>query len=261
MATKAEKQTEGITWDAYLLRMRFEGRIIGSVPMEEDVVSKWLESRAPEKAPEGARALPDIESEVKGSIYWAKDAEEIEEETSSTREDTADMKRVSSGFQMDKQGRLVVRAGTIKAHLKDCARQLYQAKQVKVPVFRSKLANFIYVKPYWVPIIKDGEPTNRPDGWQERPIHVITPMGPRSALKRSMYIEEAELWSIVGILRNPHVTKEHLDMVLLYGGVHGYGAERSLGEGQYDYELIELGPVTQLPDNVLELAEEHMQVF
>ncbi len=84
----------------------------------------------------------------------------------------------------------------------------------------------------------------------------ITPIGPRSALKRTMYVYKAEVWCILGLLKNPFVTEEHLRMIFLYGGLHGYGAERSLGEGQYEYELTHIGTGSTLPQDVFEAAKQ-----
>lgn len=252
---KAETGVTGLKWDVFLLRMQFEGRIMGAVPMERQIVKGWLETKAPTHAPEGARPLDELAAEVEQSTAWVDDVEETE----STREDPEGMKRVTSVFQKHpEKGYLAVRAGTIRAHLKDCARQLFQAKQVNVPVFRSKVANFVYVKPYWVPIVRtdgeNGHVLRKPDGWDERPIHVITMQGPRSALKKSMFVEDVELWTVIGLLQNPFVKPEHLELILTYGGIHGYGAERSLGEGQYEHELIPIGTDTQIPSHVLDLG-------
>jgi len=244
------KGKTGLQWDIYFLKMGFDGKIVGSVPLDEEIVHSWLEARSPKNRPADGRSLEEIGKEVKETTNWASDIEETE----STRTFEEDMKKVSTGFQKH-DGKLVVRAGTVRAHVKDCARQLFQAKQVDVPAFRSKVANFVYMQPYWLPIIKNGKPISEPDGVMERPLHVVTPMGPRSALKRMMYVEGAELWCILGLLKNPVVKEEHLHMILLYGGIHGYGGERSLGEGQYDYALVKVDTASKIPDDIFKIEK------
>lgn len=217
-------------FDVYQLEMEFVGRLMGSVPLKKELVRKWLEARAPAQ-PKPGPSLDEIENEVLDTI---EDVEAMTEE------------EVSLGFQQVNDV-LVVRAGTIKAHLKDCARQLYAAKLVSVKNFRSKVANYVNVVPYWIPILKDGVPVREHDGWHEQAVHVITPQGPRSALKRIQYVEGVSLVCRLYVLRNPEVGEEELRKVLVYGGVHGYGGERSLGEGRYVFSLERVGEADSVP--------------
>ena len=98
------------------------------------------------------------------------------------------------------------------------------------------------------------------DGEQDRPIHVKGPRGePLNALKRYEWIQPARLDFRLGVLtakgqrqkKNaagqmeavslPSVSRDDLETVMSYGGVHGYGGERGDGEGRYTFTLQQIG--------------------
>jgi len=116
-------------FDLYRVRMEFKGRLCGSVPLSSDLIPKWLKSRAPSDKPEEGKPLEEIEKEVLSTVMEKEvfDGNLPEEE-----------KAVALGFQMD-NNEFAVRAGTLKAHIKDCALQLARAKVIKITAFRSKI--------------------------------------------------------------------------------------------------------------------------
>lgn len=207
----------------YALDMHFTGRLCGSVPQSEELIRPWLESRAPANPPEDGPTLDDLAEEVTETLQ----PEEIQDEK---------IKRITLGFQFDPdEGGLFVRAGTIRAHLKDCANQVKEYLGHKA--FRAHLANRVFIQPDRVFIYKGDAVCTTHDGEFDQPVHVMTRQGPRSALKRIRYIERPTLSCTVLLLNDGVVTEEELRAVLDYGSVHGYGGERSMGEGQYTYVL------------------------
>ena len=84
-----------------------------------------------------------------------------------------------------------------------------------------------------------------PDGTDEKPIHVMTAQGPRTALKRFDYVTKAkisfELWVLkTAVAEKRHVGEEELIRVLTFLQENGIGADRSQGEGKFD--VIEFAP-------------------
>lgn len=202
-------------WKFFEVTMNFEGRLCGSVPLSKELIKPWLESRMPNTKPSGARSVEEMEEEVLASI------QETEE-------------RTTLGFQQDETG-LFVRAGTIKAHLKDCANQIKDV--VKLKALRSKVANKVFIEPDPVYIVRNGNKVAEIDAEFERAVHVMTAQGPRNALKRIRYVEKPTLCFTVRLLEDKEVTEDVLRTVFEYGGVHGYGGERGMGEGIYSFEL------------------------
>lgn len=203
-------------WKVFDVSLMFEGRLCGSVPLSKELIRPWLESRMPNTKPDDARPIDEIEEEVIATI------QETEE-------------RTTLGFQQDENG-LYVRAGTIKAHIKDCANQVKDV--LKIKALRSKVANKVFIEPDPVYILRaNGEHIKDVDGEFERAVHVMTAQGPRNALKRIRYIEQPILRFTVRLLEDKEVTPDVLLDIFKYGAVHGYGGERGMGEGRYSYSF------------------------
>jgi len=81
-------------WLKAEVTMNFTGRLCGSVPLKKEMVRPWLESRMPNKKPQEAKSIEEIEREVLETI------EELEE-------------KITLGFQRV-DGALVIRGGTLK---------------------------------------------------------------------------------------------------------------------------------------------------
>lgn len=218
----------------YRVKMQFVERLCGSVPQNEEMIQPWLDSRKPTVRPPGAKSIVEVAEEV---ISTLPDQEAVNAETE---------KRITLGFQ-EYKGSLAMRGGTIKAHLKDCARILTQNYIGKIKGERSlaqRLLNCIMVEEYYIPILKDGEPVKKADGEFDKAIHVMTRMGPINALKRIQYIQEGSLTFHLLIMANTAdrlvVSEDDLRSVFTYGAVKGYGGERGDGEGRYTFTIEEV---------------------
>jgi len=202
-------------WNEIKVKMEFEEKLCGSVPQSKELVSAWLNARKPKTKPKDAKPLEEIEQEVLDSI---QDAEE----------------RTTLSFERNDRG-FFVRGGTIKAHLKDCANQIKDVVGVKA--FRSKIANKIHVLEYHIYLHKNGSCVMESDGSFEQPVHVMTPLGPRNALKVIHYVEQATLEFTLKLLEDKEVKPGRIEKLFEYGSIHGYGGERGMGEGRYRYTL------------------------
>ena len=127
---------------------------------------------------------------------------------------------------------------------------------------RVKVANGVYWPPAdkdivtlngtpFTPILtRDGKPVTEASGVRQKAIHVMTPTGPRSAIKTFEVVENAVIEFPLSILTaparqvkrgkeilsvpgRPLIHDDDLKQLFLYGGVHGYGGERSEDGGRY----------------------------
>jgi hypothetical protein len=192
-------------------------------------VKKWLESRQPETEPTGARSIDEIHEEVLATI-----AEETE---------------ASMLVFQRLDGHLVMRAGTVRAHIKDCARVMSaqyigRANQTSTRAFSTRVINGVYLPndTYWVPLLSNGERLTEPSGARDKPVHVRGPKGMTNALKRFEYVMPPVSMEFDLAVLGESVSENDLRLVFDYGGVHGYGGERSDGEGRYAYTLERISP-------------------
>lgn len=200
-------------WLPYKLEMRLTGRLMAGVPKHPDIIKSWLEARAPTYAPPDAIPLLELAEQV---------AEQME--AVATQEN-----KIWCGFKSDEHG-LYVDGYHVKAHLKDCANILQG--HLGIRALKAKIANHVYVLEERCYLGKD-----EPDGYWEHPVHIMTMQGPRSALKRNDYVEAPVLKVQLQVLDDKVITQKLLESILDYGSVHGFGAERGLGNGRYTYAL------------------------
>lgn len=212
----------------YRIRWDFITELCASVPADPELRQKWLDSRKPRVKPPGGKSIDEINEEVLATLA------EPEEELGSLLV-----------FQRDK-GVLVVRAGTIKAHIKDKARRVSSYLVGKIEgerSFATRVINTVYPDPsqYWVPILRqDGTPVTEADGERDKAIHVVDAKGrPVNAIKRFEYLNGARIEFDLLVVGG-QVPESDLLKLFLYGGLAGYGGERGDGEGKYAFELNQL---------------------
>lgn len=219
-------------WTIYRVRWDFLTKLCGSVPADPDLVRIWITTRRPRVRPPGGKSLDEINEEVLNTLARG---EEFDESACN----------ILTFQRLNEQ--CVMRAATIRAHLKDCARVLsnqYVGSIQGERAFSTRVINGVYPdeRHYWVPILRpDGSPVQKHDGEMDKPIHVRG----MSALKRFEWIEPARLDFRLKVLtakgNKPSVTEDDLRTVMEYGGVHGYAGERSDGEGKYTFTITKEG--------------------
>lgn len=146
-------------------------------------------------------------------------------------------------FKRDDDG-VYVEARQIEALLKETMDTLDINKGKGSVARKQTMQHGLFVKPKKIHLMRDGESIEEPDGYEERPIHVMGFRGPRTALTREDYVENAEIefevWVVIPNNReNPHIRKGHLEDMLELGQENGLGASRTQGYGKYDLDLFE----------------------
>lgn len=221
-------------WTRYLVKWEFLTSLYASVPADPEYIKRWLEARKPKVQPPQGRSLDEI-------------AAEVAETTLNPEEQRVPQMLV---FQRIK-GVLSMRAATVRAHLKDCATvlsTLYSGKVQGEKSFAVKVKNALYWPPdqYWIPILtKAGEPVMEASGVTERAVHFPGPRGPVSALKIFERVDDAMMQFPLLVLTQPSgkgvISETDLKTLMMYGGTHGYGGERSYDGGRYVFTLAQEG--------------------
>lgn len=225
-------------WKFYRVTWQFVSRLCGSAP-KEDLLDNYALGLGPTVRPPSHRNIPQTMEKM---VETAVDTADLQEEAVS---------RSTVGFfKIGTQ--LVVPTYSIRAHIKDCIKQvesLYIGRIEKEKSFVSRAKNGLYVRGQAIDakgvdinwIAKDGSKISESeiDGYQDRALHVYVPgKGQQNAIKRFAYLVKPSLTFEVAILGKA-VKPEDLDVVFRYGATHGYGGERSMGEGRYTYEITE----------------------
>jgi len=222
-------------WTPVKVRLDFVGRVCGSVPASKDIIEKWLGARTPSVRPPAAKTITEVAEEVINTLP------DMGQENDEIRQGTMVV------FQRV-DGRLSVRAATLRAHLKDCCSQVQNQLVGRIKGernFTTRVKNGLYVGggfrdpssgTEYIHVTRDGGPITEGDGFQERLVHSQTPQGPINAIKQFEFVVRPTIRFAVGLL-GTSVKPEDLATILRYGAVHGYGGERSQQEGQYTFEL------------------------
>lgn len=221
-------------WVTYRVRWEFLTDLCSSVPADPEMIKAWLAAGMPRVKPAGALSIEEINEEVLASIERG--------------EGEPDQSYSLLVFQRH-QGALVMRAATVRAHMKDCARVLSAQFVGRIQgerAFSTRVINGAYLDKatYWLPILRpDGAPVTEPDGLRDKAIHVRGPRGePLNALKRFEYVTAPSVLEFTLNVLGHSVSETDLHHLFEYGGTHGYAGERSDGEGRYEYRLERITP-------------------
>ena len=216
-------------WTHYRIRLEFLTALCASVPADPEVIAAWIAAREPRVKPAGALSIQEINEEVLASIERG--------------EGEPDQSYSVLVFQRH-DGQLVMRAATVRAHLKDCARVLSAQFIGRIEgerAFSTRVVNGVYLdeRTYWLPILRpDDTPITEPTGARDKAIHVRGPRGePLNALKRFEYIAPPSVIEFTLKVLGRSVSETDLHHLFSYGGTHGYAGERSDGEGRYTFTL------------------------
>jgi hypothetical protein len=198
-------------YDIYSVSIQITERICGGVPRNTDLIKIWVESTTGHKDEQSDKLA-------------AEDAELI-------LNDVAD--KCWIGFMEDEKG-VFIQARQIKACLKQSATVLGITKKKRGS--KQILAEGMEVK--------SADGSNRfhlaeeISGTHECAIHIMTPQGPRSALRRMDYVIKPQIDFEVWLLKTQaaetrHIGEAELIDILRHAQENGLGASRSQGEGKF----------------------------
>lgn len=222
------------TWTTYEIGIDFDDRVVGGIPVlpagadRADAYEKWARGQGVEQP--DARGLAETL------------AEDLEMPTLTAEDEVAGM---VTGFRRDDEG-IYLEARQVKAMLRESAQRLGIIKKVRGS--RQVLQHDIIVRgadgSKKLRLVRDGFELTEPDGGDQRPIAVITPQGPRSAIKRFEYVNQASMKFTVRVLAggigDGLIDADKLgEMVEFAGESLGLGADRSQDEGTFTVTQFE----------------------
>jgi hypothetical protein len=204
--------------------LAFNARVVGGIPASDETIKAWLQAKLGE-------LRTDEEIAAEADMTFAEVYKSEEEARSTT-------------FKTDAEGRLVLEGRCVKAMLKEAGQRLGLGKPVKGgrPSLKQDLHEALHVDEDMIPLrLADGTWAMAPTGYDERPIHVMGPKGPRTSIKRTAYVEGASIGWTCRILKCVHLKEANLKEILAFGQDLGLGADRSQGHGKFtvtDFEAL-----------------------
>ncbi len=219
-------------WKRISITLGIRNRIGGGIPNDPELIKGWV-----------AANMKSATEEAQQKIVTATLAE-----LPAMTEEKAD--GMWTTFKVDPKG-IYIEGRQVKAMFKECANILRdklideekkskskdEAAKNLYTNLKSKVAERLFVEEDHIHILKEGKPLPKSDGNEERAIHVLTPQGPRSALKRVDFVAgPATLKFNVRYLDENNKGVVSLDLIkaiLEFGGWNGLGADRSQGNGLF----------------------------
>ena len=191
-------------------------RLVGGIPKNPELIKSWLAGRG---VTLGVEAVVEAEKEK-------LDGQLIQE-------------GAWKGFYSDSTG-LFIEERNPRGLLKDSAKANPNCGTKTVKAALKKLTVNLRIDPVRIyPTNAEGKPFTEPTGSEERAVHVMTPQGPRTALKKSDYVRDARL-SFRLTASHPDLSEAFLRDLLDYGQWFlGIGSDVSQGEGKYIVEKFE----------------------
>jgi len=204
--------------------------MLGSNPANPKIHSEFVAAKAEsiEKALQETAMLPN-EEEIKAKL----------------EEKLAQVKTMGlTVFLRDgDDGHLVIGNHVIKGLFK--AALLALKDQLSIGSPKSKIDNYVFIQPTYLPIMRDGKPITEPDCYNERSLRAETMQGPRVSLASSEQINtqwtvevEIRLVENSGTAKSKPVTFETIETLLDYGALKGLGQWRNAGNGSFTWERI-----------------------
>lgn len=192
-------------------------------------------------------ANPDIYSEFVAIKAAQIERAQAETEMLPTAEElnmkVEDIKKQGLTVFLRDNGHLVIGNHVIKGFIKSALLTLKD--QVGIAAAKSKVDNLVFVEPSFIPIMRDGKPIDKADGYNERSLRADTMQGPRVSLVSSEEVQAPwELTVQISLLENKGsaksnpVTWEMIETALLYGRFKGLGQWRNSGKGSFTFERI-----------------------
>lgn len=222
-----KNQFQDSLYDEYAVTLHLND-VAGGTPMHKDLITGWINATNKNKSEEERNKI--IEATIK------------------TLPEVAEEKEAKSwvGFKRDKDGYLYLEGRCVKAMLKEAANIIKQVVPVSaaeaagkskksnakgITNLKSKVADRVFVVENRVFFERDGERIRKPDELEERPIHAMTPQGPRSSLKRTDILRGVDVKFTVRRLADNTVPETALYACLVYAQQLGLGSDRAQGRG------------------------------
>lgn len=206
-----------MNYEEFKIKVTGISQILGSCPMDKEIFSKYIATKADEANKD--LAIGDVDNIT----------------------DSADK---VTGFYRDKDGSPILKGYQLKGFLKEAGKALKD--QIQVAATASKVDNYVFILERDIPLFDaDGNRIKNIDGYLERPLRAETMQGPRVSLAKSEYLNEG--WNFTATIRvieskgtakSKPLDAELVKQMLDYGSLKGLLQWRNAGYGSFEYEVI-----------------------
>lgn len=229
-------------YDVYRITVKFQDRVIGGQALNALTVSGDEQAKKPKKS------LAEIKTKYNDELTKEQIAESLEAIAGQEKDEKSWI-----GFPRDKKTQHMfiwtrcVKAGYKESNavfkiLRDRAKTEHLRHGMEIKPCKSDRGNRLY----FYRLNEDGSKKfiTEPDGTEERAIQVMTMQGPRTAIKKTDYLEEAYLsWDLwvapTHAAETRHLKEFELINIMRFMQENGLWADRSIGEGKFDLISIE----------------------
>lgn len=216
-------QTSGSAFAKYEGEGIVHDKMVGGIPKDADTIRKWLESRVKQGAD---LALQEVINETADQMAEGTQFGELMDEVTKKLEGGNGFKTID--------GQLVWEGRCLKAGIKEAANVAYpgtdwpaKPKGIKKGLMRY-LAERVFVDDLYIPL-----GVSEPSGTEQRIKHVMTPMGPRSAINVVDYVEQPKLRFTVAVL-DDCIAPEVWGRIWQVLEEIGLGADRARSDGRFE---------------------------
>lgn len=196
--------------EAMGVKITFLEDVLGSWPADEKLFTRYISSKAPSP--------------------WLK-AEE---------EDSLPERSQDAGLTVFPQDHIGVYFFNyhLKGFIKEAGNVLKDA--IKIKNLRSKIDNYVFVRPRKIYFWRNGSIVKEPDDVLERPLRGETPKGPRVSLVASERVKTpVTMKFVIEVIENKkEITLDVIRELLEYGSYKGLGQWRNGGWGNFEWEEI-----------------------
>lgn len=213
-------------WKHFRITLDVKNRIVGGIPANPDLIKPWIEATMKEVSDEARQKI--IEA-TKAELPAVADAKSKMMWTTLKQDEKGVFIEGRQVKSMFKESSNILRDMLVKAEKKAGGEGKSRFTNLK-----SKVAERLYVEDERIYFERDGKLLSKPDGAEEKPIHVMTAQGERDALKKFDFVSApARLTINVRILGDGVVDQDLMEMLLEHSSYNGLGADRSQGNGLF----------------------------
>ena len=235
--TTDERFSAARLYDRYAVTIRMRDRLVGGIPETEDLIAAHIRARTGHDDEQTKTQIAEVLASRKAA-KTPKAAAKADAEFAALTEEKVEeaVEKCSNGFLADECG-LYIHSRNIKAMLRESwdlaqiSKKQRGAKQVQQHGLEVKAPGGKHERIYF--------DRKRPDGHEEKPIHVMTPQGPRDSLKRNDFVSGVTLRFEIWVYRVNHNETRHIGeetwiAMLTHAQENGLGADRSQLHGKFD---------------------------
>jgi hypothetical protein len=255
-------------WRYFVVVLNIRNRVIGGVPKDPKLIEAWMKTNMPEVADAEIEKLktktieeiPAVTDEAAQAMWttFYEDSVGVHAQARHIKalfKESANILRVMLESE-DKAGK---RADAKEAEAKAKAEGKEAPKatgldKTKFTNLKAKLVERLFVVEQRIYFYRDNKPVKKPDSFWEHPIHVMTPQGPRTALKRSDYVgAPAEMRFHLKVLNDKFIDEDLIKVILKHAEENGFWTDRSQGQG-----LFRTKSVTEVSGKEIEKLEDEI---